>query len=147
MKTTRVRHWKNKSQNASRASLVHCYIMIEHWTESYLSALVILDPNMLLQQNAPKKQSIIYLITVLHTPLMESSIDPATWSCVHILTQDFTMKAKDAAEQELTFLFLKTMPCPDGTAPFSIFPKLLNSSCHLLQKQNWGHFSLQPKKW
>ena len=49
---------------------------------------------------------------------MEFSIAPATWFCVHILTQVFTMKAKDAAEKGLTFYFLKTAPCPDGTVPF-----------------------------
>ena len=40
----------------------------------------------------------------------------------------------------------KTMPCPGGTAQFSVLPILLNSSCPLLQKQNWGHFSLHPEK-
>ena len=58
-------------------------------------------------QNTPTRQSIRYLITVLHTPPMEFSIPPATWFCVHIPTQVFTMKAKDAAEQGITFPFQK----------------------------------------
>ena len=67
--------------------------------------------------------------------------------CVHILMQGFTMKAKDTAEQGIKFSCPKMMPCSDGTAPFSILPRLLNSSHPLLQKQNWGHFSSHPKKW
>ena len=45
-----------------------------------------------------KEESISYWITVLHTLPMEYSIAPATWFCVRILTQDFTTKAKAAAE-------------------------------------------------
>ena len=60
---------------------------------------------------------------MLLTQRMELSIDPATWLCVHILTQVFKMKAKEAEEQGLTFSFMKTMPCPDKKATFSIFPK------------------------
>ena len=98
MKTTRVRHWTTKAKNTFRASLVHYYIMLEQWTTSYLSDLVPLDSSRPPQQNAPKKQSINYLITVIHNPPLELSIAPATWFFVHILTQDFTAKSKDAAE-------------------------------------------------
>ena len=147
LKTTKSHHWKTKAQNASRASLAHCYTMVEQWTKSDLSELVPLDPNRPPQKNSQKKQSTSYLITVLHTLPMEYSIAPVTWFCVRILTQDFTTKAKATAEQELTFFFPKTMPCPYGTAQFSLLPKLLNSSCPPLQKQNWRQFSLQPKKW
>ena len=72
---------------------------------------------------------------------MELSIAPATWFCVHILTQVFTIKAKDSSDQGLTFPCPKTMPCPDETAPFSLFPKSLNLTCSLIQKKNWGQFS------
>ena len=147
MKTILVRLWTTKAQNTSRASLAHFYIMIEQWKTSYSSALFLLYPSRPPRHNAPKRQSIRYLITVLHTPPMEFSIAPATWFCVHILTQVFTMKSKDAADKALTFSFPRTMPCPDGTAMFSILPKLLNSSCPLLQKKNWGYFSSQLKKW
>ena len=41
-----------------------------------------------------------------------------TWFCVNILTQVLTMRVKDGADLELTFSFMKTMPCPDGTAMF-----------------------------
>ena len=109
--------------------------------KSYYSALVPLDPRRPPQQNAPTRKSIRYLITMLHTPPMEFYIDPVTWLCVHIMTHVFTMKAKDAADQGLKFSCLKKMPCPDVTAPFSLFPKSLNLSCPLLQKQNWWHFS------
>ena len=140
MKMTRVRHWTTKAQNAFRASLAHCYTMVDQCKTSYLSDLVTLDPSRLPQQNSTNKKSINYLITVLHTPSMELSIAPATCFCVHILTQNFTTKARDAEKLGLTFSLPKTIPCPNGTSPFSLLPILLNSSCPLLQRQNWGHF-------
>ena len=81
-----------------------------------MSDLVPLYPNRPPQHNAPKKQAIGYLITVIHTPPMEYSIAPATWFCVRILTQDFTTKAKAAAEKELTFFFPETISYPGVTA-------------------------------
>ena len=138
---TQVCLWTTKAQNAYRASSAHSYIMLDPCTTSCSSALVPLDPRRLPQRNAPMRQSIRYLITDLRIPPMEFSMAPATWFCVHILTQVFTMISKNAAELDLTFSFLKKITCPDGTAPFSNFPKSLNSSCPLLQKQNSGHFS------
>ena len=76
---------------------------------------------------------------------MEYYIALATWLYVRILTQYFTTKSKAAADQELTFLFTETMACPGGTSQLSLFPILLNLPCLLLQKKNWGHFSLHPK--
>ena len=41
---------------------------------------------------------------------MGSSIAPAMWFFVRIVMQDFTTKAKDAAEWVLTFFYLKITP-------------------------------------
>ena len=43
---------------------------------------------------------------------MGSSITPAIWFFVRILTQYFTTKAKAAAERVLTFFYPKMTPCP-----------------------------------
>ena len=61
--------------------------------------------------------SIKYWITAPPTPPMVFSIALTAWSYVHILTQGSTIRARDAAYLELTFSFLKTTPCPDGTDP------------------------------
>ena len=118
MKKTQVRLWTTKAQNASRASLAHCYIMLEKWTTSYLSALVPSDPIRPPQRNAPKRQSIRYLITVLHTPPMEFSIALVTWFYVQIPTQVFTMKAKGSRSGARIFLYKNdAMLRWNGSAP------------------------------
>ena len=93
--------------NASRASSAPFYIMLEPWITSYSLVLVPLGHSRPPTRNAPRTTSIKYLITASPTPMMELSIAPATWSYVHILTQVSTTRAKDAAELELTFFFLK----------------------------------------
>ena len=55
---------------------------------------------------------------------MGSSINPAIWFFVCIITQDSTTKAKAAEEQVLTFFYLKTIPYTGGTVQFSLLPRL-----------------------
>ena len=69
----------------------------------------------LLPHSAQMKPSTKFWITAPLSLLTTLSIAPATWSSAHILTQDSTMRAMDAAEPERIFFSLKTMPCPDGT--------------------------------
>ena len=76
---------------------------------------------------------------------MGSSIAAASWFCVHILTQNVTMKTKAAAEQDIIFFFPKMIPCPSRMFQCSLLTRLLNSSCPPLQKQNWGHFFYIPR--
>ena len=111
-KTTPLRLWKVKEQNASRALSAPSYIMLEPWITSYLSALVRLDHSRPPPHNTPMTPSIKYWITAPPTPPMALSIALATWSYVHILTQGSTIRARDAAYLELTFSFLKTTPFP-----------------------------------
>ena len=59
----------------------------------------------------------------------------------------FHNKRKCRSRSGAHIFFPKTMQCPSGTAQFSLLPRLLNLSCPLLHNQNWGHFSLNPKKW
>ena len=54
---------------------------------------------------------------------MGSSIAPEIWFFVRIITQDFTAKAKAAAERLLTFFYPKMTPCPGGTVQFSLLPR------------------------
>ena len=48
------------------------------------------------------------------TLLMAFSIALAIWSSARIQTQDFTMRAKDEADLERIFSFLKMTPWPVG---------------------------------
>ena len=114
-KTTPLRLWTAKEQNASRASSAPSYIMLGPWITSYSSALVPSDHSRPPPHNAPMKSSIKYWIAAPLTPQMEFSIALATWSYVHILTQGSTMRARDAAEMDSTFSSLKKTPCPNGT--------------------------------
>ena len=99
-----------------------------------------LDPSRPPQRNAPTMRSITYLITVLHTPPMELSNDPATWFCVHIMTQFFTMKAKDAAEQGLTLPFQKRCYALMEGLRSHACPNHQISHVFCFQSRTWGNF-------
>ena len=116
-KTTPLRLWIAKEQNASRLFLAPSYIMLKLWITSCLLDLVPLDHSRLPPHNESMKTSIKFFITAPLTPHMTLSMDIATCYSVHILTQGSTMRARGTSELEPIFSSLKMTTCPVGTDP------------------------------
>ena len=76
---------------------------------------------------------------------MGFSITPEIWFFVRIMTQDFTKKAQDAAEQVLTFSIQKISHAPVERSSYHYFPYY--KTCHVLRSisRTGGNVNYSPR--